>query len=263
MLGTRNESTVNVEFIVQGFVIRCAYTCQKPTFRARLLGMLSPSIGRIDSSPYETCASIYRFLNYKMYDARRIRYAANRNRTRINLCMLRSRYVKASSFFVNVAHVPILLLFPQRSRSQSFKTLLSTGWKPFIALIFSYVYATRKMLSPFTSTIRLINRFLFAHLASQSRNAFWFAFYYMILMRRCSIISNEWIHFTMIVIELAFFYKTCVTMHRKLWKTPIEKVIIVRWLAHQRRRNSHMIIRETEKIALSSRLVDTGKEGRL
>lgn len=127
MLGTRNESTVNVEFIVQGFVIRCAYTCQKPTFRARLLGMLSPSIGRIDSSPYETCASIYRFLNYKMYDARRIRYAANRNRTRINLCMLRSRYVKASSFFVNVAHVPILLLFPQRSRSQSFKTLLSTG----------------------------------------------------------------------------------------------------------------------------------------
>lgn len=164
MLGTRNESTVNVEFIVQGFVIRCAYTCQKPTFRARLLGMLSPSIGRIDSSPYETCASIYRFLNYKMYDARRIRYAANRNRTRINLCMLRSRYVKASSFFVNVAHVPILLLFPQRSRSQSFKTLLSTGWKPFIALIFSYVYATRKMLSPFTSTIRLINRFLFARL---------------------------------------------------------------------------------------------------
>lgn len=111
---------------VQGFVIRCAYTCQKPTFRARLLGMLSPSIGRIDSSPYETCASIYRFLNYKMYDARRIRYAANR--TRINLCMLRSRYVKASSFFRNVAHVPILLLSlslflsHQRSWSQNFKT---------------------------------------------------------------------------------------------------------------------------------------------
>lgn len=103
---------------VQGFVIRCAYTCQKPTFRARLLGMLSPSIGRIDSSPYETCASIYRFLNYKMYDARRIRYAANR--TRINLCMLRSRYVKASSFFRNVAHVPILLLSLSLSLSSTF-----------------------------------------------------------------------------------------------------------------------------------------------
>lgn len=49
----------------------------------------------------------------------------------------------------------------------------------------------------------------------------------------------------------------------KAVKEPIEKVIIVRWLAHRRRRNSHMIIRETEKIALSSRLVDTGKEGRL
>lgn len=167
MLGTRNESTVNVEFIVQGFVIRCAYTCQKPTFRARLVGMLSPSIGRIDSSPYETCASIYRFLNYKMHDARRIRYAANRNRTRINLCMLRSRYVKASSFFRNT--VPILPAPPSTLLAPVSKLSSPRGWKPFIALIFSYVYATPNMLSPFTSTIYLINRFPFARLSSAQR----------------------------------------------------------------------------------------------
>lgn len=137
MLGTRNESTVNVEFIVQGFVIRCAYTCQKPTFRARLVGMLSPSIGRIDSSPYETCASIYRFLNYKMHDARRIRYAANRNRTRINLCMLRSRYVKASSFFRNVAHRSNSPCSPPTLLAPVSKLSSPRGWKPFIALIFS------------------------------------------------------------------------------------------------------------------------------
>lgn len=169
MLGTRNESTVNVEFIVQGFVIRCAYTCQKPTFRARLLGMLSPSIGRIDSSPYEMCASIYRFLNYKMYDARRIRYAANRNRTRINLCMLRSRYVKASSFFVNVAHVPILLLFPQLSVPE-FQNSPLHRLKALYRL--NLFLRLRNSKDAFTFHLDDTSHKSFSICASQSRNAF-------------------------------------------------------------------------------------------